>query len=127
MTLSASKSGESDVVDELYPNVAAVASVYGDPTGKYLAFLKKGKAAFMSEPYILWNQPFALNETSGLVATSVVTNAIAEATSTSKTISTSKSAAEATSTTHSTYIWAVYTIFTCIYPVLAGGLATLLY
>ena len=127
MTLSASKSGESDVVDELYPNVAAVASVYGDPTGKYLAFLKKGKAAFMSEPYILWNQPFSLNEASGLVATSVVTNAIAEATSTSKTISTSKSAAEATITTHSTYIWAVYTIFTCIYPLLAGGLTTLLY
>ncbi len=94
MTLRASDSNESAAVDELYPNVAAVASVYGDPTGKYLAFLKKGKAAFMSEPYILWNQPFALNETSGLVATSAVTNATAVATGTSKTTSTSKSAAE---------------------------------
>jgi hypothetical protein len=65
MTFSASIRGEEKYVRELYPNIAAVASVYGDADGKYLNFLKKAYPGFMAEPFIFWNQPWAQNETSG--------------------------------------------------------------
>lgn len=127
MTLNASASGESAYVEELYPNVAAVASVYGDPTGKYLAFLKKGEPAFMGEAYILWNQPFALNETSGLVTNSAVTSAsgAVKATSTSKSASTSKSTT--TSAASSVSVGTVGSALTLISALLVGGLTALVY
>lgn len=63
MTIDPSASGEADHTTELYPNVAAVAATYGDPDGKYLAFVNKGEPDFAStEAYDLWNQPFAKNE-----------------------------------------------------------------
>lgn len=62
MTISAGASGEGKYVSELYPNVAAVASVYGDPEGKYAAFLTKGESQFPLEAHYLWNQPFAVKE-----------------------------------------------------------------
>lgn len=96
MTIPASTSGETSYAEELYPNVAAVASVYGDPDGKYLAFLKKGDAKFIAQPYILWNQPFAEQETGGLPPTS--TGKANAASSTSKTKNSNSSpSADATS------------------------------
>jgi hypothetical protein len=65
MTIPASVQGEQNYVRELYPNIAAVASVYGDTDGKYLNFLKNAYPMFMAEPFIFWNQPWALNEISG--------------------------------------------------------------
>jgi hypothetical protein len=43
---------------ELYPDVAAVGAVYGDPGGKYAAFLKSKDGSYPAQPYFLWNQPF---------------------------------------------------------------------
>ena len=43
-------------LSELYPSLAKVAAVYGDPDGKYAAFLKNAEAAYPAEPYFLWNQ-----------------------------------------------------------------------
>jgi hypothetical protein len=50
---------------ELYPDVAAVAATYGDPNGKYAAFLAKADDSYPSQPYFLWNQPLS---DSGLAA-----------------------------------------------------------
>lgn len=66
MTISASTSKEGDYASELYPNIAAVASVYGDPDGKYATFLSQAEPQFVQEPHYLWNQPFAEKE--GLAA-----------------------------------------------------------
>lgn len=55
----------NETASELYPNVAAVASAYGDPTGKYAAFLKEREVLYPGEPYFLWDQPFS---DSGLLA-----------------------------------------------------------
>lgn len=55
MTFSASSSGEDRYADELYPNVAAVASVYGDPDGAYLKYMKEADAEFYAQPHFLWN------------------------------------------------------------------------
>ncbi|KAF7978761.1 hypothetical protein HWV62_25685 [Athelia sp. TMB] len=52
-------------LSELYPSLAKVAAVYGDPDGKYAAFLKNAEAAYPAEPYFLWNQNFT---DSGLAA-----------------------------------------------------------
>jgi hypothetical protein len=51
----------SEEADELYPNVAAVAAEYGDPTGKYAAFLKahSNGTTYIAQPYFLWNQPLS--------------------------------------------------------------------
>lgn len=83
MTIPASVRGEEKYVGELYPNIAAVASVYGDADGKYLNFLKKAYPGFMSEPFIFWNQPWAQNETSGNAPVSTTGQLNAQSTSTS--------------------------------------------
>jgi hypothetical protein len=44
---------------ELYPSIAAVASKYGDPDGKYAAFMANADNTYPSEPYFLFNQPFS--------------------------------------------------------------------
>jgi hypothetical protein len=44
---------------ELYPIVAAVGAMYGDPNGKYASFLAHVDKAYPAEPYFLWNQPLS--------------------------------------------------------------------
>ena len=44
---------------ELYPSIAAVAANYGDPDGKYAAFLANADNTYPSEPYFLFNQNFS--------------------------------------------------------------------
>jgi hypothetical protein len=62
MTISPAASKEDDYAAELYPNIAAVASVYGDSEGKYAAFLKQAESEFAQEAYYFWDQPFAEEE-----------------------------------------------------------------
>lgn len=50
-----------EAADELYPNVAAVGAIYGDPNGKYAGFLANAEDAYPAEPYFLWNQPLSDN------------------------------------------------------------------
>ncbi|KAF8521779.1 chondroitin AC/alginate lyase [Hysterangium stoloniferum] len=59
MKISPNKSDEADETRELYPSVAAVAAIYGDPKGKYTAFLAHGDPQYFGEAYFLWNQPLA--------------------------------------------------------------------
>ncbi|KAJ7291464.1 chondroitin AC/alginate lyase [Mycena rebaudengoi] len=59
MTTTAAASGEEHAVRELYPNVAVVASMYRDPEGKYVAFLKDNFPLYGSDASFLWNQPIA--------------------------------------------------------------------
>ncbi|KAA1474643.1 chondroitin AC/alginate lyase [Dentipellis sp. KUC8613] len=44
---------------ELFPNVAAVASVYGDPDGKYAKFLAGKEDDYPAEPWFFWLQPLS--------------------------------------------------------------------
>ena len=48
----------NDTANELYPNVAAVAAEYGDPNGKYAAFLANADNTYPAQPYFFWDQPF---------------------------------------------------------------------
>jgi hypothetical protein len=57
--LMATNPGSEDIT-ELYPHVASVAAAYGDPTGKYLAFLQQGDPDYASKPYWFYSQPAAL-------------------------------------------------------------------
>ena len=50
-----------EAASELYPNVAAVGAIYGDPTGKYVSFLAQVEEAYPAEPYFLWDQPLSDN------------------------------------------------------------------
>lgn len=59
MTFNASSSNEDGYDAELYPNVAAVAAVYGDPDGKYAQWLAGRDNTFPSQPYFLWDQPLS--------------------------------------------------------------------
>lgn len=45
--------------DELYPKVAAVASIYGDEDGKYAKWLGSKASNYSTEPYFVWDQPFS--------------------------------------------------------------------
>ncbi|KXN81032.1 hypothetical protein AN958_06278 [Leucoagaricus sp. SymC.cos] len=62
LTISASASNETSYANELYPNIAAVASIYGDPDGKYTTFLDQAEPQFPAEAFYLWDQPFAEKE-----------------------------------------------------------------
>jgi hypothetical protein len=44
---------------ELYPSIAAVGAAYGDPDGKYAAFLANADDTYPAQPYFLFNQPFS--------------------------------------------------------------------
>lgn len=57
MTLSP---GKESIVD-IFPHVEAVAAAYGDPTGRYAAFLTKKFSAFSSATYYFYDQPDAFD------------------------------------------------------------------
>ncbi|KAJ7241668.1 chondroitin AC/alginate lyase [Mycena haematopus] len=59
MTVDPNTSGEGDAVAEIYPNIAAVASTYGDHDGKYVAFLQKRFPEYAWDADFLWDQPLA--------------------------------------------------------------------
>ena len=44
---------------ELYPNVAAVGAIYGDPSGTYAGFLARVDEPYPADPFFLWNQPLS--------------------------------------------------------------------
>lgn len=48
--------------DDVYPHVAAVAAAYGDPKGKYKAFLKKQLSTYETKPFWFYDQPSALTK-----------------------------------------------------------------
>ncbi|KAJ6550100.1 alginate lyase-domain-containing protein [Mycena capillaripes] len=59
MTIDPAASGEQNDMNEIYPNVAAVASAYGDSDGKYVKFLNARGFPYVDEPTFLWSQPLA--------------------------------------------------------------------
>lgn len=59
MTLNPAATNEANVTAEIYPNVAAVAATYGDPTGKYVNFLKSSGFPYGEDASFLWDQPLA--------------------------------------------------------------------
>jgi hypothetical protein len=48
-----------EAAGELFPNVADVGALYGDPTGKYARFLAERLPTYAEQPYFLWDQPFS--------------------------------------------------------------------
>ncbi|KAF7324946.1 Chondroitin AC/alginate lyase [Mycena kentingensis (nom. inval.)] len=54
---SAARTKESDVAFEVYPNVAAVAAVYGDPQGTYKRFLDQSGFSYTQDAFWVWDQP----------------------------------------------------------------------
>lgn len=57
--------GPGEAASELFPQIAAVAAKFGDPTGKYAAFLASKDAQYPGRPWFFWNQPLS---DSGLAA-----------------------------------------------------------
>ncbi|KAF7972126.1 hypothetical protein HWV62_18848 [Athelia sp. TMB] len=49
----------ADLPAELYPNIAAVAATYGDPTGKYASWLAQADNTYPAQAYFFWDQPFS--------------------------------------------------------------------
>jgi len=69
MRFKASETSEDRYETELHPNVAAVAAEYGDANGRYLEYLTAYQnGSFIEQPYVLWNQPFAVGVKSGFTA-----------------------------------------------------------
>ncbi|GLB39576.1 putative alginate lyase [Lyophyllum shimeji] len=75
MGVPAVKSNEVAYTKELYPSIAAVAAIYGDPSGKYADFLANGFPGYASEAYFLWNQPLAggMDESAAVLASLGIT------------------------------------------------------
>lgn len=63
---------------ELYSSIAAVASIYGDPSGKYTKFLANADSSYPAQPWFLWNQP--LSDSGLSAATSVSLSAASPST-----------------------------------------------
>lgn len=53
--------GKEDITD-IFPLVAAIAAAYGDPTGKYMAFLKQKDPSYITAPYYYYSQTGALTQ-----------------------------------------------------------------
>ncbi|KAG9086917.1 hypothetical protein FS749_003284 [Ceratobasidium sp. UAMH 11750] len=65
MTFTASQSNEDGYDSELYPDVAAVGAIYGDPDEKYAKWLAGRDPSFPGQPYFLWDQPLSNEGLSG--------------------------------------------------------------
>ncbi|KAF7358858.1 Chondroitin AC/alginate lyase [Mycena sanguinolenta] len=63
MTVNPAATNEQAVKAEIYPNIAAIASAYGDPTGKYVGFLNATGFAYADDATFLWDQPLAGGDT----------------------------------------------------------------
>ena len=74
MSIPASANHEEKYEEEIYPNIAAVAAIYGDKNGTYLGYVKKHRPGFMRDPYMLWNQPWGMNEFSGKLPAPITKN-----------------------------------------------------
>ena len=57
-TMSVNPKGED--ISDIFPHVAAAAAAYGDPKGKYAAFLQKNAPNYKSQPYWFYDQSAAL-------------------------------------------------------------------
>lgn len=51
---------KNEDVSDIFPHVAAIAAAYGDPKGKYSAFLQKHDSDYKSRPYWFYDQSAAL-------------------------------------------------------------------
>ena len=51
---------KSENIADIFPHVAAVAAAYGDPKGKYAAFLQNHQSTYKSQPYFFYDQKTAL-------------------------------------------------------------------
>ncbi|KAF8705971.1 Chondroitin AC alginate lyase, partial [Rhizoctonia solani] len=51
--------GPGEAASELFPQIAAVAVKFGDPSGKYAAFLASKDQSYPGRPWFLWNQPLS--------------------------------------------------------------------
>ena len=50
----------SEDISDIFPHVAAVAAAYGDPKGKYAAFLQKHISSYKSQTFWFYDQTAAL-------------------------------------------------------------------
>ena len=57
-TMNVNPKGED--ISDIIPHVAAVAAAYGDPKGKYAAFLQKNMPSFKTQPFWFYDQSVAL-------------------------------------------------------------------
>lgn len=57
-TMSQNAKGED--ISNLFPHVAAVSAAYGDPKGKYAAFLQKNDPNYKGDPFWFYDQSGAL-------------------------------------------------------------------
>ena len=55
-------------VTEIVPHVAAMAAAYGDPQGKYAAFMTKTMANYQTRPFWFYNQTPALSSSPAVSA-----------------------------------------------------------
>lgn len=56
MTVTLNATDGDGPIWELYTSIAAVAAAYGDPEGKYAAFMANADNQYPVEPYFLFNQ-----------------------------------------------------------------------
>jgi hypothetical protein len=49
----------TEAADELWIGVAGVAAAYGDPDGKYAAFLANQSSTYPAQPFYYWDQPLS--------------------------------------------------------------------
>ncbi|KAH9046601.1 chondroitin AC/alginate lyase [Lactarius hengduanensis] len=78
---------------ELFPSVGAGAAVYGDPQGKYAAFLSRSQEDYPSQPWFFWDQPLS---DSGWVRTHATSSGTGTAAAPTSSAGTSKNAAART-------------------------------
>ena len=51
---------KSENIADIFPHVAAAAAAYGDPSGKYAAFLKKHQPDYATQPFWYYDQSAAV-------------------------------------------------------------------
>ena len=68
LTLNASKTNEVPWIDELLPDIGAVAATYGDPDGKYIGQLDRLQSGWQAQGWVVWDQPLKMDVANGTLS-----------------------------------------------------------
>lgn len=66
---------ETSHLNEIFPDIVAISSIYGDQTGGYADFLRFQAPEYTKQPYYFWYQPRSTGVPSTDLPTSTVSSA----------------------------------------------------
>ena len=107
---NASASDEADAATELNPTIAIIASKFGDPTGKFAAYLNSTDPQYMSQPYYALSSNLSYHGTTNPIKANSTTASSGQNSDPSPSSAAQKSASQSSGAATSAVTWGMLLI-----------------